>query len=72
MSAGESARDYLARNMTQEREAEVTAFIDSLPEPEGTLAEVFARVELEAALADAEGNALVQAIHDRKAASHGD
>lgn len=67
MSAGESARDYLDRNVTPEQVAEVEAFIDSLPEPEGTLAEVFARAELEAAMNDEEGRALVQAIHNRKA-----
>lgn len=67
MSAGETARDYLDQHVPPEQEAEVTAFIDSLPEPEGTLAEVFARAELEAALADAEGHALVKAIHQRKA-----
>lgn len=67
MSAGESARDYLDRNATPEQVAEVEAFIDSLPEPEGTLSEVFARAGLEAAMNDEEGRALVQTIRRRRA-----
>ena len=67
MSGHETVRDYLAKHVTPEQEAEVAAFIESLPEPEGTLAEVFARAEMEAAMNDPEGRALVQAIHNRKA-----
>lgn len=66
-STHETARDYLTRHITPEQEAETAAFLESLPEPEGTLAEVFARAELEAAMNDEEGRALVQAIHQRKA-----
>ncbi|WP_341394048.1 hypothetical protein [Arthrobacter sp. G119Y2] len=72
MSAGETAQDYLDQHITPEQKADVEAFLESLPEPEGTIQEVIARAQteaMEAALADPEGHALVKAIHDRKVAS---
>ena len=49
MTAGqETARDYLARHVTPEQEAETAAFLESLPEPDGTLREVFERAQAQA------------------------
>lgn len=70
MSAGETARDYLDQHITPEQKADVVAFLESLPEPEGTIQEVSTQAQAEAmaaALADPEGHALVKAIPDRKA-----